>query len=44
MRYLGSHHPELMDAYAELYRNGSVSLLRRRPGSPIIGAAAQARS
>ena len=23
MRYLGSHHPELIDAYAKLYRNGS---------------------
>ena len=23
MRYLGRHHPQLIDAYAELYRNGS---------------------
>ena len=23
MRYLSTHHPELSDAYAKLYRNGS---------------------
>ena len=46
MRYLSTHHPELSDAYAKLYRNWVLRhpLLRDRPGAPIIGAAAQTRS
>ena len=31
MRYLGIHHPELIDAYAKLYRNGSTSRVPTLP-------------
>ena len=46
MRYLGSHHPELIGRVRRAVPERLLrhSLLRCRPGSPIIGAAAQARS
>ena len=44
MRYLSSHHPELTDAYAKSCTATAPTSLAptRRPGSPIIGAAASA--
>jgi hypothetical protein len=42
MQYLGRHEPELIDAYAKLLpkRLRHHPLLRDRPRTPIIGAAA----